>query len=122
MDNDVHSHLGNEVNNMTNIKPISRLDCAFAALRELYDQVLSLDDYTLTRDLPQHEAQAIWDDAISAASNVLHFKDEPPAYPYPLKGEVAAVLWGEPMQLWDGRWVRYGSSTGATPAVPPSAA
>lgn len=42
-----------------------------------------------------------------------------PASPAP------AILWGEPTQLWDGRWVRYGSSTGtvvdATAAGEPSA-
>ena len=31
------------------------------------------------------------------------------------------VNWGEPTQLWDGRWVRYGTSTGVTVPQPPSA-
>ena len=41
------------------------------ALKELYEQVQSLDDYTLTRDTEAYKAQACWDDALTQASIVL---------------------------------------------------
>ena len=41
------------------------------ALRLLYEQVNSLDSYTLTRDLDRHEAEACWDGALDEARKAL---------------------------------------------------
>lgn len=42
------------------------------ALRSLLEQVESLEDYSLTRDLEPYKAQACWDDAIRTASDLLY--------------------------------------------------
>ncbi len=39
----------------------------YTALTDLLDQVDSLDDYTLTRDIEKYKAEAIWDDALDRA-------------------------------------------------------
>ena len=41
------------------------------ALQGLLEQVDSLDDYTLTRDVEMYKAQACWDDAIRTAIDAL---------------------------------------------------
>jgi hypothetical protein len=41
------------------------------ALKELLEQVDSLDDYTLTRDDEPYRAQAAWDYVLQHAQNVL---------------------------------------------------
>ena len=42
-----------------------------SALRELIEQVDSLEDYTLTRDLESWEAEACFDDALTRAKRVV---------------------------------------------------
>lgn len=41
------------------------------ALIDLLDQIDSLDDYSLTRDLEPYEAEACWDGALDYARDVL---------------------------------------------------
>jgi hypothetical protein len=41
------------------------------ALRELVEQIDSLDDFTLTRDLEPYKAEACWNDAYRNALDVL---------------------------------------------------
>lgn len=41
------------------------------ALQELLEQVQSLEDCTLSRDVARHEAEAIWDAAIRRAEDAL---------------------------------------------------
>ena len=41
------------------------------ALRGLLEQVDSLEGYELTRDIPQHEAQSIWEHAIAQARRAI---------------------------------------------------
>lgn len=41
------------------------------ALRDLLDQVDSLDDITLTRDVEQYKAESNWNDALSSARDAL---------------------------------------------------
>ncbi len=45
------------------------------ALRELYEQVDSLEDYWLTRDLPNHEAEDIFHHALYTARIALKKAD-----------------------------------------------
>lgn len=49
----------------------ARIDKLAHALRNLLEQVESLDDYTLTRDVEPYKAQANWDAAIRDAHEVL---------------------------------------------------
>jgi hypothetical protein len=42
-----------------------------SALRDLLDQVESLNGYELTRDVEPYKAQACWDDAIDRARDAL---------------------------------------------------
>lgn len=42
-----------------------------AALKDFLEQVENLDDYQLTRDLEPYKAQAVWDDVLHRASEVL---------------------------------------------------
>ena len=42
-----------------------------SALKFLYEQVLSLEDYTVTRDLDRHKAEACFDGAIDEARKAL---------------------------------------------------
>ena len=46
------------------------------ALRDLYDQVDSLNNYELSKDLPLHEAEMCWADALYSAREAL--KDTQP--------------------------------------------
>ena len=41
------------------------------ALRELLEAVESLDDYKLSRDMPPHEAEIIWEGALEEAARAL---------------------------------------------------
>jgi hypothetical protein len=41
------------------------------ALRGLLEQIESLDDYSLTRDLEPYEAEACWEDAIAFAHRAI---------------------------------------------------
>ena len=41
------------------------------ALADLIQQVESLDSYVLTRDLPEHEAQSAFDEALDRAKRAL---------------------------------------------------
>jgi len=51
-------------------------DKQICALRDLLEQVESLEGYSLTRDIEPYKAQAIWDSAIRNARNAL--ADESP--------------------------------------------
>ena len=42
-----------------------------SALQDLYDQVCSLEDYTTTRDIERHKAEACMDYAVEKARTVL---------------------------------------------------
>ncbi len=45
------------------------------ALRELLEQVQSLEDVVLTRDIEPYKAQANWNDAIARAEEALRESD-----------------------------------------------
>ena len=57
------------------------------ALKDLLEQVESLDSYGLTRDTETYKAQACWDDAIYRASQAL--KRAPAWQPHPAPKETA---------------------------------
>ena len=42
-----------------------------SALKFLYEQVCSLEDYTVTRDLDKYKAEAVFDDAVEQARKAL---------------------------------------------------
>lgn len=49
----------------------AQIDALRDALKDLYDQCDSLDDYKFTRDVPHDEAQQNWDDARYMARKAL---------------------------------------------------
>lgn len=48
------------------------IDRLALALRDLLDQVQSLDDFTLTRDVEPYKAEACWDDVIREGLDAIH--------------------------------------------------
>ena len=52
-------------------KPADEAAMLRRALQDLYDQVCSLEDYTTTRDIERHKAEACFDYAVEQARLVL---------------------------------------------------
>ena len=60
-----------EIHLQERIKAEDERDRLRAALEFLYEQVCSLEDVTLTRDIEKHKAETIFDDAVEQARKAL---------------------------------------------------